>query len=111
MTTAAMPNRTARKSGVGTWATRSWIRKNVEPHTVVTPSRSSVASPWWLIPCARRRSVPGLLDNDEGDGGALGLLAVSRRVLAADGSKDAAHEALDLHLEAGLLQDLLRFVL
>ena len=36
MTTAAMPNRTARKSAGGTCSTRSWIRKNVEPQTAVT---------------------------------------------------------------------------
>jgi hypothetical protein len=44
MTTAAMPKRTARKSADGTCATRSRMRKNVDPQTAVTATRSSVAS-------------------------------------------------------------------
>ena len=43
MTTAAMANRTARKSAGGTCSTRSRMRKNVEPQTAVTPTSSSVA--------------------------------------------------------------------
>src|SRR5689334_6718046 len=99
MTTAAMANRTVRKSADGTCSTRSRMRKKVEPHTAVTDSRSSVAR----RPAGTRESTS---DDDELDGAALGLLGARPRVLAADGAEDAAHEALDRHREPGVLEDL-----
>ena len=43
MMTAAMVNRTARKSTGGTCSTRSLMRKNVEPHTAVRATSRIVA--------------------------------------------------------------------
>jgi hypothetical protein len=43
MTTAAIANRTVRKSADGTCVTRSRMRKNVDPQTAVTEMSSSVA--------------------------------------------------------------------
>jgi hypothetical protein len=43
MTTAAIANRTVRKSAAGTCVTRSWMRKKVDPQTAVTETSSRVA--------------------------------------------------------------------
>src|SRR6188472_3200915 len=98
MTTAAMPNRTARKSAGGTCSTRSWMRKKVEPHTAVTETSRSVAS----RACPAGAATAGS-DDRHGDGAALGRLATGR-VLEAHRAEEAPERLLDLDLEPGGLQ-------
>src|SRR6478609_10281514 len=109
ITTAAMPNRTARKSAGGTCSTRSWIRKKVDPHTAVTLTSRSVASR--ACRSGPVRAVTASSDDRQGDGAALGHLAATGGVLQAhraeepaEGPPDGDLEPLGLQGAASLLQ-------
>src|SRR5689334_20304726 len=103
MMTADRLNRTARKSTGGTVSTRSRMRKNVDPHTAVKATRSSVARR------VRAAGVIGVSDDREGDGAALGHRGAGGDVLRADLLlEEVAERVLLLHLEAEVGQKLLR---
>src|SRR5680860_390681 len=104
---AAIVKRTARKSVGGSTRTTSRIRKNVEPHTAVTPTSRSVASR------LERAWVNGLgpSDHAERDSRAPWCLSPRSDRLPRDCAEGPTEIALDLHREAQTLEQRLGLAL
>src|SRR5690349_21443050 len=102
---AAIANRTARKSSVGTRSSRSLMRKNVLPQPAVIATRARVASS-----VVRRVPSTGATRSDqpEGDRGALREHGAGVGVDAVDEAEtQVVVDVLHVDLEAGGLQLLL----
>src|SRR4051812_11998574 len=91
--TLAIAKRTARKSSTGMRATRSLMRKNVEPHVAVIASSVSVAS----REVTSRRSLRSLLSTSR--------RAATRRTLGHEHDLAAGMAALDVAVRGRRLRE------